>query len=201
MDSGNPLAGPWILEVMRGLRFSRQMNRTRSSFSIQNPRTRKRVPRIQNGFTLLEIIISVAILAVLTAAAIPMVRNSVKRERESELRLALRQMRIAIDTYRAYHEKTNGTAIPIEWKTQSGYPKNLEILVEGFIPANQIGTSGNRVRFLRRLPIDPMTGDTEWGMRSYKDKSDSTSWGGEDVFDVYTKSSGEALNGTRYGDW
>ena len=164
--------------------------------AIQNPKS-----KIENGFTLLEVIVSITILAVLTAAAIPMVRNSVKRERESELRLALRQLRMAIDTYKAFHDRTNGTAIPIEWKTQSGYPKNLEILVEGFIPANQVGTSGNRVRFLRRLPIDPMTGDTEWGMRSYKDDSDATSWGGEDVFDVFSKSNGEALNGTRYSDW
>ena len=184
---------------MRCLEFSDfklLMRKTRSSSSIRNPK-----PATRNGFTLLEIIISVTILAVLTAAAIPMVRNSVKRERESELRLALRQLRQAIDAYKLFHDRTNGTAIPIEWKTQSGYPKNLEILVEGFIPANQVGTSGNRVRFLRRLPIDPMTGDTEWGMRSYKDESDATSWGGEDVFDVYSKSSGEALNGTRYGDW
>lgn len=130
-----------------------------------------------------------------------MVRNSVKRERESELRLALRQIRQAIDNYKEYNQRTGGSAIPIEWKTQSGYPKNLEILVEGFIPANVVGTSGNRVRFLRRLPEDPMTGEKEWGLRSYKDDIDSTSWGGEDVYDVYSRSSGEALNGTRYSDW
>ncbi len=163
---------------------------------IRNPQS-----AVRNGFTLLEIIIVITILSVLTAAAIPMVRNTVKRERESELRFSLRQLRQAIDRYKQFNDQSNGTAIPIEWKTQSGYPKELSILVEGFIPANVVGTSENRVRFLRRIPIDPMTGTTEWGMRSYKDKPDSTSWGGEDVFDVYTKSDAEALNGTKYKDW
>ena len=166
--------------------------------AIRNPQSAIRNPR---GFTLLEIIIVITILSVLTAAAIPMVRNTVKRERESELRFSLRQLRQALDRYKQFHYQSNGTAIPIEWKTVSGYPKELNILVEGFVPANVVGTSENRVRFLRRIPIDPMTGTTEWGMRSYKDKPDSTSWGGEDVFDVYTKSDGEALNGTKYRDW
>jgi general secretion pathway protein G len=155
----------------------------------------------RNGFTLLEIIIVITILSVLTAAAIPMVRNTVKREREAELRLALRQVRQAIDRYKLYHDQSNGGAIPIEWKTTSGYPKELKLLVEGFTPANVVGTSDAKVKFLRRLPIDPMTGSSEWGMRSYKDKPDSTSWGGDDVWDVYSKSDGEALNGTNYKDW
>lgn len=152
------------------------------------------------GFTLLEIIIVITILSVLTAAAIPMVRNTVRREREAELRLALRQLRQAIDRYKEYAER-NPNAIPIEWRTETRYPKDLKLLVDGFTPANVVGTSEARVRFLRRLPLDPLTGTTEWGMRSYKDKPDSTSWGGEDVFDVYSKSDGEALNGTRYRDW
>lgn len=152
------------------------------------------------GFTLLEIIIVITILSVLTAAAIPMVRNTVRREREAELRLALRQIRQAIDRYKEYADR-NPNAIPIEWRTETRYPKELKLLVDGFTPANVVGTSEARVRFLRRLPLDPLTGNTEWGMRSYKDKPDSTSWGGEDVFDVYTKSDGEALNGTRYRDW
>lgn len=156
---------------------------------------------IRNGFTLLEIIIVITILSVLTAAAIPMVRNTVRREREAELRIGLRQLRQAIDRYKVYNDLSNGAAMPIEWKTQSGYPKELKVLVEGFVPANVVGTSENRIRFLRRLPIDPLTGNTEWGLRSYKDKPDSTSWGGEDVFDVYTKSDAQALNGTKYRDW
>jgi general secretion pathway protein G len=157
--------------------------------------------RGSRGFTLLEMIIVIIILSVLTTAAIPLVRNTVRRERETELRIALRELRRAIDDYKKFHDETRGTAIPIEWKTQSGYPKTLELLVEGFIPANTVGTSGNRKRFLRRLPIDPMTGQSEWGMRSYKDKHDSTSWGGDDVFDVYSRSTQTALNGTKYNEW
>jgi general secretion pathway protein G len=167
--------------------------------TIQNPKSKIQNPK--SGFTLLEIIIVITILSVLTAAAIPLVRNTVKRERETELRIALRQLRQALDAYKRYSEQNSGTAIPIEWKTQSGYPKELELLVEGFVPANTVGTSGNKVKFLRRIPIDPMTGTAEWGMRSYKDEPDSTSWGGEDVFDVYSNSDATALNGTKYKDW
>jgi len=170
-----------------------------SPSEIRNPQSTIRNP--SHGFTLLEIIIVITVLSVLTAAAIPMVRNTVRREREAELRIALRQLRQAMDRYKLYFDQSNGAAIPIEWKTQSGYPKELKILVEGFVPANVVGTSENRIRFLRRLPIDPLTGNTEWGLRSYKDKPDSTSWGGEDVFDVYTKSDAQALNGTKYRDW
>jgi general secretion pathway protein G len=164
---------------------------------IQNPENKS---QRRSGFTLLELIIVITILSVLTAAAVPMVRNSVKREREAELRLSLRQIRQAIDRYWDYATK-QPNAIPLEWKTTTSYPKELKILVEGFIPANTVGLSGNRVRFMRRLPIDPMTGNADWGLRSYKDALDSTSWGGEDVFDVYSKSDGTALNGTKYKDW
>lgn len=176
----------WIVET--GLSAARS--------SVKAPKS-----TIRSGFTLLELIIVVSILSVLTAAAVPMVRNSVKRERESELRFSLRQIRQAIDRYKKYHDDSNGTAIPLELKTPTGYPKELKILVEGFIPANTVGLSGNRVRFMRRLPIDPITGSAEWGMRSYKDAPDSTSWGEEDVFDVYSNSDGTALNGTKYRDW
>ena len=179
-----------------GIRQHRMAKRDRAI--IRNPQSAIRNPR---GFTLLEIIIVITILSVLTAAAIPMVRNSVKRQREEDLRVALRQLRQAIDRYKDYNDRTQGGAIPLEWKTQSGYPKELKILVDGFIPANVVGTSGAKVRFLRRLPEDPITGNADWGMRSYKDDPGSTSWGGEDVFDVFSKSDGTALNGTKYKDW
>jgi len=155
----------------------------------------------QDGFTILELIIVIMILSILTTAAVPMVRNSVKRERESELRLAMRQLRKAIDDYKRFNDMSGGAAIPIELRTPTGYPKELKVLVEGFIPANVVGTSQNRIRFLRRIPVDPMTGNTEWGMRSYKDKPDATEWGGEDVYDVFSKSNDKALNGTQYKNW
>ena len=130
-----------------------------------------------------------------------MVRNTVQREREAELRIALRQIRSALDRYKKFNDDSLGSTIPIELKTQSGYPKDLKVLEEGFIPANVVGTTGAKVRFLRKVPIDPMTGRAEWGMRAYKDEPTSTSWGGDDVWDVYSKSTGTALNGTKYRDW
>ena len=161
---------------------------------LSNPRQGR------DGFTLLEVVIVVTILSILTAAAIPLVRNTVKREREADLRLALRQLRQAIDAYRRFYD-ANANSIPIEWRTDSHYPKELKLLVDGFIPANVIGTTSAKVRFLRRMPVDPITGKAEWGQRSYKDAPDSTSWSGEDVFDVYSTSSERALNGTLYKDW
>jgi len=163
--------------------------------------SRSKIQNREAAFTILELIIVITILSVLTAAAVPMVRNTVVRDRETELRLALRQIRQAIDRYKKLSDDTNGAAIPIEFKTPSGYPKELKILEEGFIPANVVGTSGNKIRFIRRIPIDPMTGTTDWGLRAYKDDPDVKSWGGEDVWDVYTKSDGTALNGTKYRDW
>ena len=155
----------------------------------------------ESGFSLLEMIIVLVILAVLASASYPLLRNSVKREHEVELREGLREMRQAIDAYKRFNDQTGGQAIPIQWRTKSGYPKTLQLLVDGFVPANVVGTEGNKVRFLRRLPEDPMTGDTDWGLRGADDEPDSTTWSGEDVFDVYTKSDGVALNGTHYRDW
>ena len=174
---------------------------------IRNPQSAIRNQTVRNpqsaikGFTLLEIIIVITVLSILTGAAIPMVRNTVRRQREEDLRIALRSLRLAIDKYREHVEKFNGGDIPIELKTQSGYPKELKVLVDGFIPANVVGTSAAKIRFLRRMPEDPMTGNTEWGLRSFKDDPTAHSWGGEDVFDVYSKSDGTALNGTKYKDW
>jgi general secretion pathway protein G len=155
----------------------------------------------QSGFSLLEMIIVLVIMSILAGATFPLMRNAVRRQREVELREALRDLREAVDDYKRFNDQSGGQAIPIEWRTKSGYPKSLEILVEGFIPANVIGTEGTRVRFLRRLPRDPMTDSTEWGIRATDDKPDSNSWSGEDVFDVYTKSDGVAFDGTKYRNW
>lgn len=141
------------------------------------------------------------ILGILAGASYPLMRNSVWRERETELRDGLREMRQAIDAYKRYHDLSGGQAIPIQWRTVSGYPKSLEILVEGFTPTNVVGTDGAKVRFLRRIPEDPMTESKEWGLRGSADPPDSGQWSGEDVFDVYTKSERTALNGSRYRDW
>ncbi len=154
-----------------------------------------------SGFTLLEIIIVLTVMAVLVAGAYPLVRNSVIRQREVDLRESLRSLRKAIDEYKKYNDLSGGQAIPIQWRTKSGYPKNLKLLYEGFIPANVVGTEGTKVRFLRRLPVDPMTASEEWGLRGSGDEPGATSWGGDDIFDVYSKSDGTALDGTKYKDW
>ena len=151
------------------------------------------------GFTILEIIIVISILSIFTAAAIPMVGNSVKRQREIELREALRQIRDAIDRYKKDVDRTGGVTIPIEFKTQTGYPKNLEILYEGFVPAN-IPMSTNKIKYLRKIPIDPMTGRADWKLKSFKGTGDLSS-GGDDVYDISSVSDGQALNGSYYRDW
>lgn len=161
---------------------------------------RRKVKGEGSGFSILEMIIVLVILALLATAAIPLVRNAVKAERETELREALRQLRDAIDAYKKYSD-LNPQLIPVEWKSESGYPKTLQILVDGFIPANTIGTEDKKVRFLRKIPVDPMTKSTDWGMRGYTDKPDASSWNGEDVFDVYSHSKDKAMNGTNYKDW
>jgi general secretion pathway protein G len=118
----------------------------------------------------------------------------VKRHKEDSLRYDLRQMRDAIDRYKDAADKGQ---IQVQAGTE-GYPPDLQTLVHGVALT---GVTGKNIRFLRRIPIDPMTGNQDWGMRSVQDDTDSTSWGGQDVFDVFTKSSGTALNGTKYSDW
>ena len=143
------------------------------------------------GFTLIELIVATAILVILTGLAIPLARVTIKRERERELRTALWEMRDAIDRYKdAADRGAFQTKVGSE-----GYPPDLDTLVKG------VDVGGKKVRFLRKIPMDPMTNSTEWGMRAMKDDPDSDSWGGDNVFDVYTKSQGEALDGTKYKDW
>lgn len=143
------------------------------------------------GFTLIELIVATAILVILTGMAIPMARVTIKREKERDLRRDLWEMRDAIDRYKAAADRG---AFQIKVGTE-GYPPDLQTLVDG------VDVGGKKVRFLRHIPVDPMTGDTDWGMRSMQDDPDSDSWGGQNVFDVFTKSQGEALDGTKYKDW
>jgi general secretion pathway protein G len=155
----------------------------------------------ESAFSLIELIITLAILAMLAAAALPLATNTVRRNREIELRRSLRQLRTAIDEYKKFNDETipPGQKIPIQERTPTGYPKKLDILVEGFVPANIV--DNKKKIFLRRLPVDPMTGDTEWGVRSFTDDPDSESTNGEDVFDVYSRSDATGLNGTKYKEW
>jgi general secretion pathway protein G len=145
----------------------------------------------QHGFTLLELIIATMILLILTSMAVPLARVTIKREKERELRRDLWEMRDAIDRYKDAAEKN---AFQTKVGTQN-YPPDLETLVKG----EQV--QGKKIRFLRKIPVDPMTNSTEWGMRSMQDDPDSDSWGGQNVFDVYTKSQGISLDGSKYKDW
>jgi general secretion pathway protein G len=147
--------------------------------------------RAERGFTLLELIIATAILLVLSTMAVPMARVTIKREKERRLRADLWEMRDAIDRYKLDADRQ---AFQIKVDSQ-GYPPDLETLVKG------VDVQGKKVRYLRKIQIDPMTGTTEWGLRSMQDDPDSDSWGGQSVFDVYSKSQDEALDGTKYKDW
>lgn len=149
----------------------------------------------ENGLTLIELIVAAAILSILSVAALPLARVQVKREREKELRYALREIREAIDRYK---DSSDRGLIQVELMTE-GYPPDLEALVEGIPMVNS--PDGKVLKFLRRIPRDPMTNSTEWGLRSYQDRPDSTSWGGQNVYDVYSRSQGEALDDSRYSEW
>ena len=148
----------------------------------------------QSGMTLLELIIATSILLILASAALPLNRMAIKRQKEFELREALREIRSAIDRYKDAADKN---LIQVEISTE-GYPKDLDVLVNGVELAT---AKERRVRFLRRIPVDPMTGRADWGMRSVQDDPKSNSWGGQNVFDVFSRSSGIAMDGSRYADW
>jgi len=157
-------------------------------------RRTRRAAHSAAGMTLLELIVACGILVVLAGMAVPMARVQIKREREAALRYDLLQMRNAIDRYK---DAADRNLIRVKLGTE-GYPPDLQTLVDGVQLA---GAPDRRVRFLRKIPTDPMTGTTDWGLRSVQDDADADSWGGQDVFDVYTKSTGTALDGTRYSDW
>ncbi|MBN2198291.1 MAG: prepilin-type N-terminal cleavage/methylation domain-containing protein [Candidatus Aminicenantes bacterium] len=155
---------------------------------------------MRRAFTLTEMLVTVAILAILAGAAIPLAKNAVQREKEIELARALREMREAIDLYKRLADEKKIDADP----DSEGYPPDLKALVEGVeLKGGQNDPSARAriIKFLRRIPRDPMTRSTDWGLRSYQDKPDDASWGGENVYDVYTKSRGRALDGTLYREW
>jgi general secretion pathway protein G len=150
------------------------------------------------GFTYLEMIATSAILMILASAILPMARVTRKRQKEIELRRELRVLRTAIDDYKKMVDagRIGGTDVKLG---SEGYPPTLEVLVEG---VNAVGSvDGRKLKFLRRIPVDPMTGTAEWGLRCYQDEPDGDSWCGSNVYDVFTKSQGQALDGTKYGEW
>jgi general secretion pathway protein G len=163
------------------------------SLSKQTAETRRTVSSMA-GMTLLELIVACGILVVLSSMAVPMARVQIKRQKETALRRDLIEMRDAIDRYK---DAADQNLIKVEVGTE-GYPPDLQTLVD---PVQLAGAPDRRIRFLRKIPIDPMTGTTDWGMRSVQDDADADSWGGQDVFDVFTKSTGTGLDGTKYSDW
>jgi len=151
----------------------------------------------ERGFTFIELVVVTTILLVLASTVMPLAQVTMQRQREAELHRALREMRTALDKFKDAVDQGLIPSTELE-PANEGYPPDLETLVDGVSVAND--ASGRKLKFLRRVPVDPMTRD-EWGLRSYQDDPDSRSWGGQNVFDVYTKSDGTALDGTKYRDW
>jgi general secretion pathway protein G len=153
--------------------------------------------RRERGVTYLELIATAAILMILASAILPLARIGFTRRKEMELRRALREVRTAVDRYKLLVDQgqIGGTDVKLG---SEGYPPDLEILVKG---VNRVGAIDRKIKLLRRIPVDPMTGNTEWGMRCYQDDPDETSWCGQNVWDVYSKSTAKGLDGTRYNTW
>ena len=147
-----------------------------------------------SAFTFVELMASITIILLLTTIALPVARVQIQRTREVELRRDLREMREAVDRYKDFSDRG---MIPVKADT-FGYPPDLQTLVDG---VTLKGTATGKYKFLRRLPVDPMTGAADWGVRSMQDDPDSRSWGGQNVFDVYSKSDATALDGMKYSDW
>lgn len=152
----------------------------------------------EQGYTFVELLVVALIVLILASVALPLTRVVVKRQKEVELHRALREMRTAIDRYKDAADMGLVASTELE-PDDEGYPKTLEVLVEGIRAAG--ANPDRKLKFLRRIPFDPMFGTQEWGLRSYQDDAKSKSWGGENVFDVFTKSQGTALDGSNYRDW
>lgn len=162
------------------------------------PRRRHRAWQRPDGYSFVELLMVAAIVLVLASAVLPLAKVGVQRQKEVELRRALREMRTAIDRYKDAADLQQISNLELE-PDDMGYPPDLETLVKGATKAGD-ATQG-KLRFLRRVPNDPLTGDAEWGLRSYQDRPESTSWGGQNVFDVYSKAGGTGLDGTPYSEW
>ena len=167
---------------------------------VGTPLRAVRVPSVKraDGYTFVEILVVAVIVMILASAALPLGKVTLQRQKEVELRRALREMRTAIDRYKDAADLQQIANFDLE-PDDMGYPPDLDTLVEGVTRAGD--ATNTKLRFLRRIPIDPMTKEAEWGMRSYQDRPDSSTWGGQNVFDVYSKASGTALDGTEYSEW
>jgi len=152
----------------------------------------------QRGLTYLELLVAVSVVAVLASVAFPLHRYTQRRRDEARLRTTLRVVRVAIDQYKKYSDEGLIQQSDVE---QLGYPRTLEELAEGVDVGDPQSPERRRLKFLARIPLDPLTSEERWGLRSYQDDWDSRSWGGENVYDVYSLSDGRALDGTSYADW
>ncbi|HEY2906272.1 MAG TPA: type II secretion system protein [Vicinamibacterales bacterium] len=158
----------------------------------------KNVSSRTRGYTFVELLVVATIIMILASAIMPLAKVTARRQREVELHRVLREMRTAIDRYKDAAD--NGLIGSLDLKVGSeNYPPDLQTLVDGVTAAND--ATGRKLKFLRHIPVDPMTHSTEWGLRSYQDKPDSTHWGGQNVFDVYTTFDATALDGSKYKDW
>jgi len=154
--------------------------------------------RSSRGYTFVELLIVATIIGVLATAIMPLAKVTSQRTREAELRRSLREIRTAIDKYKDAADLGQIGSLDLKVGSEN-YPPDLQTLVDGVNAAND--ATGRKLKFLRHVPVDPMTRGTEWGLRSYQDKPDSTHWGGQNVYDVYTTFDGTALDGSKYKDW
>jgi general secretion pathway protein G len=150
------------------------------------------------GFSFIELLVASFMIIILASAALPLARVSMRRQREVELHRVLREVRTAIDKFKDTADRGGIAATELQFGGDN-YPRDLQQLVDGVTPAND--ASGKKLRFLRRIPIDPIMGNTDWLLRSSQDRPDATAWGGQNVYDIRTKSTGVGLDGTKYKDW
>lgn len=198
--------GPWSFVLSPSLVLGRPgslaLGAHQGRRTKDGPRTKTQgrgtVPGGQSGYTFIELLVVATIILILASAIMPLARVTATRQREVELRRDLREIRTAIDKFKDAADAMQISPLDLKPDGQ-GYPPDLETLVEGVTAAND--QAARKLKFLRRVPVDPMTHDTDWGMRSYQDDPDATRWGGQNVFDVYTKFDGTALDGTKYKDW